>query len=319
MLITYYDLQVQKSIIHYRFGLPINVEIYLGEVRSVVDFESLKPKSVMDFFGIEIDVGFLDPSKLGGTNAVYMNTYLVYAIIFVVTIFVLLVLLLFGVVFKKYKEKIIELVNKTKDKFIWNGIIQSISIAYLNQAVGLFLIYDMLFNKEFLPQDYPGLIISFFILIYLLCYIGIIGRFTWKNKERLAEPKFNEKIIKMYPDVYLNKMDGQQYFYLVFIGRRFVFALLTLISEKHVLFQLVLLLILQISYAGFIMQRKTFKFRGMNNIIIINEVVSVIQFDMLIIYTGSLYNSGLEQFYFRYAYLSLLGFKVLLNMIYIST
>jgi len=56
----------------------------------------------------------------------------------------------------------------------------------------------------------------------------------------------------------------------------------------------------------------------MTNIIILNEVVSVLNYDMLVIYSGTLYNSGLEKFYFGYGYLGLLGFKILINTLYVS-
>jgi len=48
-----------------------------------------------------------------------------------------------------------------------------------------------------------------------------------------------------------------------------------------------------------------------------NEVISVFMIDILIIYTGVLSNSGLEQFYFGFAFLGLLGLKVITNMFYI--
>ena len=70
--------------------------------------------------------------------------------------------------------------------------------------------------------------------------------------------------------------------------------MLIIISERHVIFQLVLLLILQMVYAGYIMQRKTFKTKGMTNVIVLNEIISVMKFDMLVIYSGSVYNSGME-------------------------
>ena len=64
MLITYYDLQVQKGILNYQFGLPTNIEIYLGEVKKTVDFETLKPKTFMELIGVKIDLGFLDSNNL---------------------------------------------------------------------------------------------------------------------------------------------------------------------------------------------------------------------------------------------------------------
>jgi len=66
MLITYYDLQVQKGILHYQFKMPQNVEIYLTEAKNLTDFDALKPKIVMQMIGVEVDLGVLDTSKLSG-------------------------------------------------------------------------------------------------------------------------------------------------------------------------------------------------------------------------------------------------------------
>jgi len=100
------------------------------EIKNLVDFEALKPKPLMELFGV--DLGSLDTKNLKGQYAVYMDTYLIYAIILALCIFFLLLAFVIGVVFKKFKETIFEKISSLKEKLIWNGIIQSISIAYLN-------------------------------------------------------------------------------------------------------------------------------------------------------------------------------------------
>jgi len=114
----------------------------------MVDFETLKPKPLMDLFGIEVDLGWLDGSKFEGQYAVYMDTYLIYGIALAVFVVFLLIVIMIGTIFRKYKKQIYKQLENLKDKLIWNGIIQSISIAYLNQAIGVFLIFNLLFKEE---------------------------------------------------------------------------------------------------------------------------------------------------------------------------
>jgi len=134
-----------------------------------------------------------------------MNTYLVYAIVLVLFIFFILIAILIGTLFKKYKEKIFELLKSLKDEIVWNGIIQSISIAYLNQAIGLFIVYDMLFDEN---SDNTSLTIFLSILAFLIGYILIVGRHIRKNRKRLNDEIFMQNIQKMYPDVFLEKVEG---------------------------------------------------------------------------------------------------------------
>jgi len=153
----------------------------------MVDFETLKPKPLMNLFGIEVDLGWLDGSKFEGQYAVYMDTYLIYGIALAVFVVFLLIAIMIGTIFRKYKKQIYKQLENLKDKLIWNGIIQSISIAYLNQAIGVFLIFNLLFNQESQSQGNMGFIVSALILVSLICYKIMVGRYTYKNKAKLSD------------------------------------------------------------------------------------------------------------------------------------
>ena len=102
----------------------------------------------MDLFGIKIDLGYLDGAHLNGQYAIFLDTYMIYAIVLTLFISFLLIALLIGTMCRNFKDRIYKTLKNLKDKFIWSGLIQSISIAYLNQAVGVLLIFNLLYIKE---------------------------------------------------------------------------------------------------------------------------------------------------------------------------
>ena len=44
---VYYELEIQKGVLFYDMDIPINMLTYLTEVKKLVDFEALKPHSLM--------------------------------------------------------------------------------------------------------------------------------------------------------------------------------------------------------------------------------------------------------------------------------
>jgi len=93
----------------------------------------------------------------------------------------------------------------------------------------------MLFDNEFQQEFYINMSVSLLILAFLIGYICVIARHTYRNKDQLRMPKFIKNVSKMYPDVFLVRIEGQQYFYLAFIVRRFLFSSFIMVTEVHVL------------------------------------------------------------------------------------
>ena len=63
-----YTLQLTKSISFYALKFPANAQIYIDELRKLVDAEALKPDNLLEMFGFEFKLadvidGFKDISK----------------------------------------------------------------------------------------------------------------------------------------------------------------------------------------------------------------------------------------------------------------
>jgi len=48
-----YTLQLTKSISYYDLKFPANAQIYLNELRKLVDAEALKPDNLLEMFGFD--------------------------------------------------------------------------------------------------------------------------------------------------------------------------------------------------------------------------------------------------------------------------
>ena len=46
----YYELEIQKGVLFFDADLPVNMEVYLTEVKQLVDFEALKPHNLLALF-----------------------------------------------------------------------------------------------------------------------------------------------------------------------------------------------------------------------------------------------------------------------------
>ena len=111
--------------------MPITAQIFNNEFIKIIEFQILNPEGLIKSF---VDENFSMKKLINGdpTNdkPSLLSELVIYAIIGVIF---LIIVLLFSLLYfcKKFRAKVVEKLNKIKDKMIWNGIIMSVIVAYL--------------------------------------------------------------------------------------------------------------------------------------------------------------------------------------------
>lgn len=134
----YFTMQIICYLKIYDIPIPSNSEIYIKEFTKIIEFDLLNPEKLAQTLGYNLDFKELIFGKvkeeIGQIKTVQtvnlldqIRVYFVFAI-FAVPVVGLSFLL---VLIKPMKEKIMFLYHKLKKKFVWNGTIRTIQIAFI--------------------------------------------------------------------------------------------------------------------------------------------------------------------------------------------
>ena len=135
-----------------------------------------------------------------------------------------------------------------KNKFIWNGIIRSVSIAYINTVISA-----VVKIKEIrkCPQNATPLSVFIAFIMIALCigYIIISLVCLVKKRQRLQEKEVKDRIGNLYIDV--TSSDDRPWswlYYPGFLWRRVIFLMIPIIFFNLTCFQIQLLMLLNLFY-----------------------------------------------------------------------
>jgi hypothetical protein len=125
----------------YDVPIPSNAEIYVEEFTKLIEFDILNPDGLLQALGYENFrlMDFIlgrDMDKFvneDGSKSIYEE--LRFFILIGVAALTFVILLALFSLFRRFKQKIIDFVYKQKEKFIFNGIIRSISIIYIKFCI----------------------------------------------------------------------------------------------------------------------------------------------------------------------------------------
>lgn len=116
--------------------------MYLDTDRSIVEFDFLKPQSLIKKAGLNFSLikeDYNTPSnakRLGMSSSNMLDSMMTY--IFILGVFaVLLILISFLYIFPCMRLKIADFVKDKINKMKWNGVLRAITISYLKLSVGL--------------------------------------------------------------------------------------------------------------------------------------------------------------------------------------
>jgi hypothetical protein len=142
--------------------------------------------------------------------------------------FVAFLLLLFSVLVMlfvhKYREKIKKILNKTYEDMMFNGIIRSITLAYIKFAIAFGFQVELLLKLK-RERTTLDMIIGAIMFTMLLGYLIVCVLVIKKYKATLETKKVSSKISNLYHDIRLSeKSNWNLMYYPIFLFRRIVFV-----------------------------------------------------------------------------------------------
>ena len=104
-------------------------------------------------------------------------------------LFVIVVVLLFAIVMivKKFRQKVLELLTKLKEKLIWNGIINTIVITYLKNFVSFFLAIKSFKYMDESESKASNIILLLCLGVPIVFYPAWSAVFLIRNKDKLQD------------------------------------------------------------------------------------------------------------------------------------
>ena len=131
----FFTLQIICYLSQYSITIPSNSDMFRDEFTKVIEFSLLEPEPLIKLFYPEFDLmEFIKGGKVMVTDkdqdASVLKDMKIYLFIAAGAVFVVLTLLIFKLV-QRFRAKIEEKLNDAKKKFMWNGMIQSIDITYI--------------------------------------------------------------------------------------------------------------------------------------------------------------------------------------------
>ena len=176
---------------------------------------------------------------------------------------VLICLILLLMKFCKPGSKMHSLFLKIKAKLLWNSVLRFILQGYLKFTIStLFALYLLSFSSEIKSVNAAISIIVFLVLLSMPVFFGIL---LHRNRDSLQTPELKAKIGSAYLGT--RTADAYQRLYSsVFLVRRMVYAILTIlcISNPNILIHVFLLTnILYIVYVGLVSPNDTVMSRRM--------------------------------------------------------
>ena len=168
-------LQMLAFLSIYEISMPANADIFVGEFRSMVKFEILKPDNLLNLVqpGLTVAIlmgdvkgslkGTMDRSDIKSPSllvnmAVYVAAFL---------LFVLVLVLLYVIAkFKKFKTKLKAKLKDIQSKTFWNNTIQSLSLSYLETCIVLVVKIKYIKLLKVVPiSEYITIVIMFLFLL----------------------------------------------------------------------------------------------------------------------------------------------------------
>ena len=137
------NMQMQKSFPVYQVNFPFKSQLYIDICRSIVDFEFLKPASLIDLIKKKLNIFTSDGKpmpanlkRLGMQSDDILESLIPFLTIIALIILGMLFVSIFYV-FPSLREKIQNFIKDKYKKFKWNGALRSATIAYLKLSISL--------------------------------------------------------------------------------------------------------------------------------------------------------------------------------------
>lgn len=152
--------------------------------------------------------------------------------LFIGALFILAVIIIAIVALCKcFKSRARSLLHKIKKKFLWNGLILSVTISYMKIAISAGEAIKLAIKQKG-NYDVPSLSLSCVLTFGLVLYpIGVLW-FLYYHRHEIESLSFREKYERLYPE--LRVRNGQTSWYMFFfLLRRYVICFLPIFLVTH--------------------------------------------------------------------------------------
>lgn len=311
-------LQVVKSLSIYKVHLPASLQIFISELRAMVDFETISVTSLIQIVYPDFQIGGSQsqdqdvPANIfasGFSNSqIYINMVKQFGAPVVIA---LLVGLLFKLIMlhESTRKKIIRRVRKWSRGFFWNGAMRTASFAYLNQCI--YLLVQATDDSPWTLQKYLSI---FLFADYLVGFPLLMVYLQRVNKKYLSSPKLERRIYLLFvkPRLVGDWLAVNQYPF--FLARRFVFVFIVLLCNSVPALQIQLLILHQCFYIIVLdFPRADRKGRLVE---LLNEFILIVLFYHMACFTAFL-PDRMVQHQLSYSFLSMLALGVLINLYFL--
>jgi len=215
-------------------NLPANVQVVYDEFSKITHLEFIPKDRIYEYlFGeseTEVDGAFIKDhilAKAGfSKDNMGKNIFLIVLSLIFLALLIGLVLLIRKVCYHRLPEKVQKALNSLKHKLMFNSILRYLLQTYLTLGVSSFI--SLSYSTA--GTGYAsGIALLIFLVISPICVICIL----WRQKHPLAHPFYKVRMGSLYLDVDTVDKPFALLFTPLFCVRRFVFALIAVVSENH--------------------------------------------------------------------------------------
>lgn len=273
----FFTLQIVCYLKIYDVPIPGNADIYIVEFTKLIEFDVLNPDSIIRLISGNPDFKLTDwvlgKSRFSSDESPSMiddlRVYIIWAVA-AVAIVLMLALLLF---IKKLKKKIKKLLWNMQAKFLFNGIIRSITIMYIQLCMSFGSQIEV-FIQDGSLQPLKDSIVAVVMFVVLFGYPVLCWAIIIRKKEKLELPEVLRRYSNLYQEVRLSgKQNWKLVYYPLFLFRRIVFVAIPTFLFLWPSFQIQLLIFLTSLYILFYIGERPHWETRRTRIEVFNEVM----------------------------------------------
>ena len=300
----------------YTVPLPANTSIYMVEFTKLIEFTVLNPDSLIQAVigDPEFKLVNLMSNYIKSDGALSMADDLsFYLLVLLVCSILMLTLCVVSFAVKRLKAIGTKLLRKIIKKFLFNGMIRSITIAYIKLCIsfGSQVKEVLRQNKEQTTSD-KVIGISMFVVMFGYPFISLYAVIFFESK--LDTIKVRARISNFYQQIDLNHGRWSLAFYTIFLIRRIVFVAIPTFIYFWPWLQLQTLLFMTSMYIVYYGGTRPHLGRQRVRLEVFNEVMTMVIHYHMVCFTD-FNNLAISKYYMGYSFVFCILFLVLFNLI----
>jgi len=249
-------------------------------------------------------------------NILFNKDLTLYAMLLAGLIVTLVILAILGLVcVQKVRDKIKAKLIAFKKKFIWNGLIRSMSISYLNLALGANQsIQGMREEPESTP--FATEVSAYAIMTFLVLYFLICTCYLACNRDNLDNADVKAKVQNIYAGVQVRRSRWTILYYPLFIARRLLFVMVPLMVLGYTAQQIQILILADMFYVIAYCSLWPHTLLVDTVVEIVNECLQMFVYYYLLLFTDFVPDPYTRYHVYGNSFLGLIVLVMLVNIVY---